>query len=43
MDENVLTVTDFRKAYGDFVAVSGISFTVSRGEIFGLLGSEWRR
>lgn len=38
MDENVLTVTDFRKAYGDFVAVSGISFTVSRGEIFGLLG-----
>jgi len=38
MDENVLTVTDFRKAYGDFVAVSGVSFTVSRGEIFGLLG-----
>lgn len=38
MDENVLTVTDFRKAYGDFVAVSGISFAVSRGEIFGLLG-----
>jgi len=38
MEENVLTVTDFRKAYGDFVAVSGISFAVSRGEIFGLLG-----
>jgi ABC-2 type transport system ATP-binding protein len=38
MDENVLTVTDFRKTYGDFVAVSGISFSVSRGEIFGLLG-----
>lgn len=38
MDENVLTVTDFRKAYGDFIAVSGISFAVSRGEIFGLLG-----
>ena len=38
MDENVLSVTDFRKAYGDFVAVSGISFAVSRGEIFGLLG-----
>jgi len=38
MDEPVLKVTDFRKAYGDFVAVSGISFEVSRGEIFGLLG-----
>ena len=38
MDENILSVTDFRKAYGDFVAVSGISFAVSRGEIFGLLG-----
>lgn len=38
MEENVLTVTDFRKAYGDFVAVSGISFAASRGEIFGLLG-----
>lgn len=38
MEETVLTVTDFRKAYGDFVAVSGISFEAFRGEIFGLLG-----
>lgn len=29
---------DFRKEYGDFVAVDGISFEVIRGEIFGLLG-----
>ena len=31
-------VTDFRKVYGDFVAVDGISFEVQSGEIFGLLG-----
>jgi ABC-2 type transport system ATP-binding protein len=38
MDERVLSVTDFRKVYGDFVAVDGVSFAVRRGEIFGLLG-----
>jgi ABC-2 type transport system ATP-binding protein len=38
MKENVITIKDFRKAYGSFVAVSGISFEVQRGEIFGLLG-----
>ncbi len=31
-------VVDFRKTYGDFVAVDGISFDVRKGEIFGLLG-----
>lgn len=31
-------VTDFRKLYGDFVAVDGISFEVEPGQIFGLLG-----
>ena len=31
-------VTDFRKQYGDFVAVGGISFEVQPGQIFGLLG-----
>lgn len=36
--EQVIEVTDFRKRYGDFVAVDGISFGVSQGEIFGLLG-----
>ena len=38
MNEIVIEVKDFRKAYGDFVAVDGISFEVLRGEIFGLLG-----
>ncbi len=38
MSDPVLKVNDFTKAYGDFVAVSGISFEVGQGEIFGLLG-----
>jgi ABC-2 type transport system ATP-binding protein len=38
MDKAVIKVRDFRKSYGDFVAVDGISFDVLEGEIFGLLG-----
>lgn len=38
MNEKVLSVSDFRKVYGEVVAVSGISFEVHKGEIFGLLG-----
>ncbi len=38
MNDSVIQVRDFRKVYGDFVAVDGISFDVRRGEIFGLLG-----
>ncbi|WP_119071126.1 ABC transporter ATP-binding protein [Aggregatilinea lenta] len=38
MNGPVIQVRDFRKVYGDFVAVDGISFDVRRGEIFGLLG-----
>ena len=38
MSEAVIQVQDFRKTYGDFTAVDGISFAVGRGEIFGLLG-----
>jgi len=38
MKDLVIEVRDFRKTYGDFVAVDGISFDVNRGEIFGLLG-----
>jgi len=38
MDDSVIEALDFRKTYGDFVAVDGISFKVRQGEIFGLLG-----
>lgn len=38
MNNSIIQVRDFRKAYGDFVAVDNISFDVQRGEIFGLLG-----
>jgi ABC-2 type transport system ATP-binding protein len=38
MDDPVVIVSNFRKAYGSFVAVNDISFEVKRGEIFGLLG-----
>ena len=38
MKESVIHVKGFRKTYGDFVAVDGISFDVMQGEIFGLLG-----
>lgn len=38
VDSPVIEVRDFRKVYGDFVAVDDVSFDVFRGEIFGLLG-----
>jgi len=38
MENPVIEVRDFRKTYGDFIAVDGISFVVNQGEIFGLLG-----
>lgn len=38
MKDSIIEVKDFRKTYGDFVAVDGITFDVKQGEIFGLLG-----
>lgn len=38
MTNTIIEVKDFRKVYGEFVAVDGISFDVKQGEIFGLLG-----
>lgn len=34
----MVEVTDLRKRYGDKQAVDGVSFTVKKGEIFGILG-----
>ena len=33
-----IVVKDLVKKYGDFTAVDGISFSVEKGEIFGLIG-----
>jgi len=38
MNDSVVEARDFRKVYGDLVAVDDISFEVKCGEIFGLLG-----
>jgi ABC-2 type transport system ATP-binding protein len=38
MDDFVIQVQNFRKTYGDLVAVDDISFNVRSGEIFGMLG-----
>jgi ABC-2 type transport system ATP-binding protein len=37
-NETIITVTDLHKHYGDIKAVDGISFEVTRGQIFSLLG-----
>ncbi len=37
--EEVIRVHNLERRFGDFRAVKGISFTVKRGEIFGLLGA----
>lgn len=38
MEDTVLSVTELQKAYGQSMAVDGISFDLHRGEILGLLG-----
>ena len=38
-DEDVIVVHDLQRRFGDFYAVKDLSFTVKRGEIFGLLGA----
>ncbi|MGH9060146.1 MAG: ATP-binding cassette domain-containing protein, partial [Acidimicrobiales bacterium] len=35
----LIEVTELTKRYGNRVAVDGVSFTVERGEIFGILGT----
>ncbi len=38
-DEDVIVVKNLKRRFGDFYAVAGISFSVKRGEVFGLLGA----
>ena len=38
MDENLLEVRHFSQVFGKFKAVDDISFTIKRGEVFGLVG-----
>ncbi len=38
-DEDVIVVRNLKRRFGDFYAVDGISFSVKRGEVFGLLGA----
>ncbi|MGH3682432.1 MAG: ABC transporter ATP-binding protein [Natronosporangium sp.] len=38
MGDPILVCRDLRKAYGDLVAVGGVSFTIAQGETYGLLG-----
>src|ERR1044072_1701186 len=38
MSDQIITVSNLVKNYGNFQAVKGISFEVMEGEIFGLLG-----
>ena len=38
MAAKILEVKDLKKSYGDKKAVNGISFSVEKGEIFGILG-----
>jgi len=38
MSKNVIEVRDLTKRYGEAKVVDGVSFAVTRGEIFGLLG-----
>jgi ABC-2 type transport system ATP-binding protein len=38
MDNEAVLVQDLVKRYGKVTAVNGISFSVRKGEVFGLLG-----
>ena len=38
-NDAVIEVRDLQRRFGDFYAVKGVSFSVQRGEIFGLLGA----
>jgi len=37
--QNAIKVTDLTRQYGDLIAVNRVTFTVVRGEFFGLLAA----
>lgn len=37
---DAVVVENLVKRYGDVVALDGVSFSVARGEVFGLLGAQ---
>lgn len=37
--ETVIEVNELQRRFGDFYAVKGVTFSVSRGEVFGLIGA----
>ena len=39
LNDEVIRVDNLQRRFGDFIAVNNVSFSVSRGEIFGLLGA----
>jgi ABC-2 type transport system ATP-binding protein len=39
-DERVIRLTDLSRTFGDIIAVDGLSFSVERGEMFGLVGPD---
>jgi ABC-2 type transport system ATP-binding protein len=38
-EESIIEVSDLKRRFGDFYAVRGVTFSVRRGEVFGLLGA----
>ena len=40
--DNIITVENLTKKYGDIVAVDSVSFSVKKGEIFAFLGPKGR-
>jgi len=40
MMNEVIKIENFKKSYGDIVAVNGVSYSVAKGEMFGLVGPD---